>query len=145
MIPANLKPSILIKESNQYFYHLQMTKVRINPADPTHPITTVGVRPMRSKDYNNFFVIGTAEAKIRHLKSMGLDSVEVVHDPSLLKKDGKEEKTIIPEKKISFRVISDEDKIEEARLAELEAKEKEKAIKAKAKNTKVTGRKGGKR
>lgn len=134
MIPANLKPSILIKEKDQYAYHLQMTKVRVDPRDPIHPVTTIGVRAIRPRDYINFFT-GPIKKQLQHLKAMGLDSVEVVHDPTLI--GGKKEPEIVePEKLIPFKIVSDEEKIEKARLSELAAKEKKKIVKKTTKGKK---------
>jgi hypothetical protein len=146
LIPANLKPSILIKEKDQYAYHLQMTKIVVNPRDPTHPTSKTSVRAIRYKDYVSFFT-GPIDKQIQRKKAMGVDTVEVVHDPTLIGSvEKKEPERVEPEKKIPFKVISDEEKIEKARLSELAAKEKENEIKEAARKTKVTGRpKGGKK
>ena len=117
MVPANLKPEVMIKEKDQHCYHVQMTIVRINPADPTHPEIKTEVRPFRIQDYKLLFG-GTTEEQIRKKKVMGIDSAEVVHDPGL------EFKSPEPIKgPVRFEPVkTDTEKIDEGREAETKAR-----------------------
>lgn len=117
MVPANLKSEVMIKAKDRHCYHVQMTSVKINPADPTHPIEKTEVRPFRIQDYRMIFT-GPIEEQIRKQKVIGIEKVEVVHDPTL------EEKPLeVVKGPVRFTVKTDAEKIEEARLSELAKKD----------------------
>ena len=115
MIPANLDKSIMIKEKDQDFHNIQITSIRINPADPTHPVTKTEVKVFRAIDFRKYFECST-EKQIHYLKVMGIDNAKVVHDPNLIVRNETSEliKGPIPFKKITA---------EEGRENELEYKE----------------------
>lgn len=93
MIPANLCPDIMILKRNEGFYHFKITKVSINPADPTHPIRKTSVRPIRLCDYEKYFSpkIGT-KRQIQFMQAMGAESLIMVHDITKNPKVKKESK-----------------------------------------------------
>lgn len=79
---ANLKRSVIIEDENRYCYHLQVESRAINPRDPTHPIVNRRILCLRVIDYKKYFG-GPVEEQIGYLKAMGLENVELVHDPTL--------------------------------------------------------------
>jgi hypothetical protein len=128
MIPGNLRPDAEIKEKDQRFYHVRLTSVRINSKDALHPIIKVSVKPFRPNDYKKYFKCKT-EDQIAFLRSMGMDSAELVHDPTLnIEKTPVDPITLKEPVKVKNEAdekIDAENKlIEEARLNELAIKEK---------------------
>jgi hypothetical protein len=95
MIPANLDPSVMIKESDRFAYHFRLTYLRVPPNDPTHPIKKVTVRAIRVCDYEKYFHprLGT-ERLIQARKAIGADTMDLVHDPSNLLKEKKPAPTV---------------------------------------------------
>jgi len=139
MIPANLDPKVEIKEKERHCYHVKMAYRSINPDDPTHPIVKEGVRAFRRQDYIRIF--GGNEKQRQHAKEVaGFDTAEVVHDPTLLPRDPEVITGPIrfkePEPKADVAVLTDDEKIEKARLAELAKKEAERVTAEKIKTDK---------
>lgn len=120
MVPANLKPGIMIKERDQYCYHVMLNYITIDPTDPTHPHTSRVVKSFRNVDYRKYFDC-PQDRQTKFLKAMGVDSAEVVHDPTY-KKEFKETFKIADP--VPFK-ITDPIKIEEAKRAEGVKKERE--------------------
>jgi hypothetical protein len=120
MIRANLNPDVDIKERDKNAYHFRWVMVRINPADPTHPVRKTEVRAIRKCDYRAFFEGKTTEQLIRRMKIIGAEDVELVHDPT---------KPIITSEKVNVfskvevKEVTDEQKIKESRESELAYKE----------------------
>lgn len=82
MIQANLDSTVEIRESDRESYHVRMERVQVNPQDQKHPIQKVSIVPIRVSDFRKFFS-GSEERKIRFRKAMGVDSITVVHDPTI--------------------------------------------------------------
>jgi hypothetical protein len=119
MIRANLNPDVDIKERDKNAYHFRWVMVRINPADPTHPVRKTEVRAIRKCDYRAYFENLSTEQTIRRMKIIGAEEVELVHDPT---------KPIITSEKVNVfskvevkEVKTDEEKIKEGQEAELKA------------------------
>lgn len=81
---ANLKSSVTIEEENSHCYHIEAESRAVDPRDPTHPIVRRRVICLRPIDYKKYFMCST-EDQIGYLKAMGLENVELVHDPSIEK------------------------------------------------------------
>lgn len=82
LIKANIKPEFMIKESDQNLHHYLMTRILVNPADPTHPERKQRVLCVRDVDYRKYFDCDT-QSQIRYLKAMNYESAELIHDPAL--------------------------------------------------------------
>jgi hypothetical protein len=82
LIKANIRPEFMIKESDQNLHHFLMTRILVNPADPTHPERRQRVLCVRNVDYRKYFDCDTA-MQIRFLKAMNYESAELIHDPAL--------------------------------------------------------------
>jgi len=85
--------------------------ITIDPTDPTHPHTSRVVKSFRNVDYRKYFDC-PQDRQTKFLKAMGVDSAEVVHDPTY--KEFKETFKIADP--IPFKV-TDPIKIEEAKRA----------------------------
>ena len=84
MIPANMRPDLKIRESNQLFWHFELTRIKINPADQKHPIVQKWVQVFRDCDYDLYWSPKVPEVrKIQFLAAMNVDGAELAHDPTL--------------------------------------------------------------
>lgn len=140
-IRANMNPEVEINESDRNCYHLRWTYVKINPADPTHPETKTEVRALRTVDYHKFFE-GDTDKMLKMQKTVGVEKVELVHDPTLPPREVKGITEVDPQsftkfepvevqetnKEESEKVESIEDKTKQARENELGHIEKRNAI-----------------
>ena len=54
-MPANLKPSIIIKKRDAWLYHIKCQQVIINPADIQHPIVRQKMLIMLPGQYDYYF------------------------------------------------------------------------------------------
>ena len=81
-IPGNLNPQWKIKEKDQGYYNVLLTRRLFNNLAPTRPITREWVKCFREKDYYKYFVNCNQEQKIGYLQSMNVDESELIHDPS---------------------------------------------------------------
>lgn len=79
---ANLNKSVQIESENAGAYHLKVESVAINPRDPTHPIVKRRILVLRPIDYKKYFECSVDE-QVGYLRAMGLENVELVHDPSI--------------------------------------------------------------
>jgi len=121
-----LNPNVEIKEKERHCYHVKMAYRSINPDDPTHPVIKEGVRAFRKQDYIRIF--GGNEKQRQHAKEVaGFDTAEVVHDPTLMPREP--EVITGPIRFTEPEVKTDADKIEAARLSELEKREADKKAK----------------
>ena len=83
MIPANMRPDLKIRESNQLFWHYELTRIKINPADQKHPVVQKWVQVFRDCDYELYWSKKVPEArKIQFLAAMNVDQAELAHDPT---------------------------------------------------------------
>jgi hypothetical protein len=90
---ANLNKSVQILDDDKFCYHLKVESVVINPNDPKHPIVKRRMLILGPLQYKRYFG-GSVDEQIGYLKAMGLENVELVHDPSL-------EQTVIIEREPS--------------------------------------------
>lgn len=123
-IRANLNPEVEINEKDRNCYHLRWTYVKINPADPTHPVTKTEVRALRAVDYHRFFEGDTAKM-MKMQKTVGVEQVELVHDPSLPQTEVNDFVKVEPQsftklepKEVKPEPKNDEEKVIQAREAE---------------------------
>ena len=79
---ANLNKTIAIEAENAWCYHLKAEKRIINPRDPTHPIIRQRLLVLSPDNYKKYFQCSITD-QIGYLKAMGLENVELVHDPTL--------------------------------------------------------------
>jgi hypothetical protein len=79
---ANLNKNVQIEEENRHAYHLKVESVTIDPRDAKHPIVRRRILVLRPIDYKKYFECSIDE-QIGYLKAMGLENVELVHDPSI--------------------------------------------------------------
>jgi hypothetical protein len=86
IMSANMNPDVLIKTRDAMAYHLKVESRAINPRDPTHPVIRRRIIVLRPIDYEKYFQCST-EDQIGYLKTMGLENVELVHDPCLNNKE----------------------------------------------------------
>ena len=82
LIRANIRPEFMIKESDQHLHHYLMTRILVNPSDPTHPERKQRVLCVRNADYRRFFDCDT-KSQIKYLKAMNYESAELIHDPAI--------------------------------------------------------------
>jgi hypothetical protein len=117
-IRANLNPDVEIFEKDKNAYHFSWVSVKINPADPTHPVRKTEIRAIRKSDYRAFFANLSTEQLIRRMKIIGVEEVALVHDPT--RPIESNEKIIIQNfSKVEVKEITDEQKIKEGQEAEL--------------------------
>ena len=84
MVKANLKPEILIRESDSTFYHLRYHRIKIDERNPKYPQDVYWVRAIRDVDYIQYFGAKVPEIrKSQFLKAMNVDDCQVIHDPTL--------------------------------------------------------------
>jgi hypothetical protein len=82
MIPANLDPTVKIRESDKLFYHLRFYRLKVDPANPLHIEEIDWVLPLRDNDYFKFFGPDVDEsAKIQYRKAMNASRAALAHDP----------------------------------------------------------------
>jgi hypothetical protein len=80
---ANLNPDVIIKTRDRYLYHLKCQQVIINPRDPQHPIIRQRMMILDFDNFDRYFGKKVSEAqKIENAKTMAVEGIEIVHDPS---------------------------------------------------------------
>lgn len=84
LIPANLETSVLIKESDQYCYHVRLTRIAINPDDPSHPSVSKDIKCFTKETFEKMEALRNAKSPIIWYRAGGYDECKVVHDPNLL-------------------------------------------------------------
>ena len=132
---ANLDPGVEIREKEAHCYHVKVKYVIVNPLDQAHPTTKTEVRAFRKVDYLKIFG-GTTKQQIENKMTIGWDTAELVHDPSLIPRD-----PIVIEGPVRFEPEkTDEEKIEAGVKAELEIREGSKEIKDGIKAAKIIRR-----
>jgi len=81
--PANKDQSILIKETDKYFWHVEQSRIDVNPNNPRDIRKTTWVKVYRTKDYKRIF---EPKAKDQKLKAACLIAESrLVHDGPLQK------------------------------------------------------------
>jgi len=154
-IRANLNPDVMINEKDRNCYHLRWTYVKVNPADPKHPVVKTEVRPFRAADYRVYFS-GNTEKMLKMQTTVGVEEVELVHDPSIPDRKAKVEEIEKPEpfrrvmpEDIAPEPETDEEKIVQARENELQHREAAAgmpgSMNAGMRKAAVNKRRGGKR
>lgn len=83
-IAANLETDVLIKESDQYCYHVRLTRIAINPNDPTHPSVSKDIKCFKKETFEKMEALRYAKQPIVWYRAGGYDECKVVHDPNLL-------------------------------------------------------------
>lgn len=111
----------MIRESDRFAYHLRWTYIKIDPSDPTHPVKKTEVRPIRAADYRRFFEGDTAH-QLKVQKVIGVEGVELVHNPTLQEGEGFREVKAESFKKVdkipddvlaeAMRIIEEKSKVE---------------------------------
>jgi len=79
---ANLNKTIAIKAEDVWCYHLKVESRAVDPRDPTHPRINRRILILSPDNYKKYFQCSVTE-QIGYLKAMGLENVELVHDPTL--------------------------------------------------------------
>jgi hypothetical protein len=143
MIPANKDSTIMIKEIDQYFYHVKLTKRTIIPGKEQYPQVTFDIRCYKPDVFQKMEALRYAKQPIIWYRAGGFTDAIVVHDPILFEKEQqkkalelkeKEEKDAENKKKELAEWERDKLEAEEKKKKEqAELKEKEEARKKEAK------------
>ena len=119
MIPANMDSSIMIKEVDQFFYHVKLTKITVIPGKEQYPKVDYEVKCYKQDVFKKLEALRYAKNPIIWYRAGGFTEAVVVHDPVLFELELA--KTKVDEevnRKKAFR------EYEEKKRKELEALEK---------------------
>jgi hypothetical protein len=84
MIEANQETGLMIKESDQYCYHVRLKRIAINPNDPTHPEVSQHIKCFTKTVFEKMEALRNGRNPIVWYRAGGFDEAKVVHDPTLL-------------------------------------------------------------
>ena len=132
MIPANKDPEILIKESDQEFVHVKLTKRTVIPGKEQYPRIDYEVKCFKPDVFKKLEDLRYAAQPIVWYRAGGFSEAIVVHDPELWAKQRTEEEEA-KKREAEERQRKEFDEIEkkegkdaaEKKRKELEAKDKE--------------------
>jgi hypothetical protein len=119
MIPANKDSSILIKEVDQFFYHVKLTKVTVIPGKEQFPKVDYEVKCYKQDVFKKLEALRYAAQPIIWYRAGGFTEAIVVHDPVLFELE--EAKAKAAEENERKKVFKE---YEEKKRKELEALEK---------------------
>jgi len=116
MIPANKDPNILIKETDQEFVHVKLTKKTVIPGRETEPRVDYEVKCYKPDVFKKMEDLRYAAQPIIWYRAGGFVEAIVVHDPELWakRKREKEEAESEAEKKEKERIAAEKKEKEEA-------------------------------
>lgn len=132
MISANKDPNILIKESDQEFIHVKLTKRTVIPGKEQYPRIDYEVKCYKPDVFKKLEALRYAAQPIIWYRAGGFSEAIVVHDPELWAKQRleKEEAEKKAEEDRRIKEIADLEKRDkeaaDKKRKEFEAKEKEK-------------------
>lgn len=84
MIPANKDGKILIKETDQYYYHVKLQRRAINPNNAAYPNITEIVQIFPKEEFEVLENLRNAKQPVVWFHAAGFSEAVVVHDPTLL-------------------------------------------------------------
>jgi hypothetical protein len=79
---ANLNKTVQIEAENAWCYHLKTEKSAVDPRDPKHPRVKTRIMVLEPDNYKKYFQC-SVDDQIGFLKTMGIENVELVHDPTI--------------------------------------------------------------
>ena len=83
LIPANKDPKVLIKEKNKYFWHVEQSRIDVNPKNSRDIRKTTWVKVYRKKDY--FKIFEPAQGTRNFKPACLIAESRLVHDGGLQK------------------------------------------------------------
>ena len=117
MIQANKDPNILIKETDQEFVHVKLTKKTVVPGQEQYPRTDFEVKCFKPEVYKKMISF-KATFGIDWVRASGFVEAIIIHDPELWAKQKAETKSEA-EKKETQRIVAE---LKEKKEADYEAK-----------------------
>lgn len=131
MIPANKDPEILIKESDQEFIHVKLTKRTVIPGKEQYPRIDYEVKCFKPDVFKKLEDLRYAAQPIVWYRAGGFSEAIVVHDPELwakqrIEKAEAEKKEAEEKQRKELEELERRDKdAADKKRKELEAKDKE--------------------
>lgn len=84
MIPANKDPQHLIKESEKGYWHVEITRKTVDPANAKNIISQSFIQIFDTANFNKIFRPERLGAKAKNLKAACLiDESRIIHNPEI--------------------------------------------------------------
>ena len=84
MIPANKDPNILIKKTDERYYHVKLQRRSVNPAEPTRPGIMETIQVFSVDEFKVLEAHQYSKQPLVWFHAAGFSEAIVVHDPTLL-------------------------------------------------------------